>query len=416
MTAESSQIASNNAAAAAATHLELQALYKASFVKAFRQHKIKLLRKPPWQTLDEGILDQELWPGASEEARCEGGVWITDYPPGSKLAVIIISTEWRAFEGDPTDPLIEWEINVPDSAYYPGTHSGVIYVKDMRSGLWGCKTRVGWRSPIYSPLVREEERGNGSLSSDGPLEEPAVDYTELLYSIAHTLAFGPFGYRTDKVFPPFGFHYEGAEVKSHYKIEEETGQDAFRRASSFFSRAYNLEIPDESAFTGQELHQQARDTSIAVITELLRSYRPELLEDTHDGDWNFRDAFAKVTTQRNWAMEERKWADKIIEACNLRYLKHSREQQLQQEQSREQESQQERPTKELAIRTLERSPAIEHQQSSASDPSTQASQEKSTDSSSREKKIENTPATEKVVKDPIPASDPNGDLTKGPPS
>ena len=313
--------------------LDLGPLYRCVAVKNFRSQKVKMLHSWPWQTLEEEVIHQDhWWPPVSAETRCAKGVWITHYPLDTKLAKIVLSIDWHAYEGDPLEPLIERMIDTPTSEYHSGKHCGVIYLKNLLRGITGCTTRVGWRSPIYSPFVRDRERGNGSLSSDGPLEDILVNFTVLLQSIAHILVFGPFAPTTETLSPPFRFHYEGHHIWKHYNRQGITDKEAFKRAASFFSRAYNQNVPDEFEFTGQEeFHQHARDTSIVAITELLQLYKPELLNDEHAGDWDFREAFAKVRTQRSWAIEDRRWADKIVESCNLEYLKSSKKTQIQQE-------------------------------------------------------------------------------------
>jgi len=289
-----------------------------------------MLHNAPWQTLEEEIIHQDhWWPPESAEVRCVKGVWMTQYPRDTKLAKVVLSIDWHAYDGDPLEPLIEWTIDTPTSEYHPGKHYGVFHLKNLNRNLlrWttGCTTRVGWRSSIYSPFVRDQEQGNGSLSSNGPLEDIPDDFAGLLQSIAHVLAFGPFAPTAETGSPPFEYRCEDYRIWNHYDGQGTTDKEAFKRAASFFSRAYNQNAPDESEFTGQEeLDQYPRDTSILAITELLQLYKPGLLNDEHAGDWNFREAFAKVRTRRSWAIEEKRWADKIVESCDLEYLKFSR--------------------------------------------------------------------------------------------
>ena len=149
------------------------------------------------------------------------------------------------------------------------------------------------------------------------------------------------------VSPPFGFCYK-ATINGSTITGKVPRTRKLSRAAFFFSRAYNQYIPDESESSGQEkLHQNARNTSILTITELLQCCKPELLNDAHAGDWDFHRAIAKVQTQRSLGIEERKWADKIVESCNLVHLKSSRKKQMQQQDH----------LINLAIRTLDALPA-----------------------------------------------------------
>jgi hypothetical protein len=266
---------------------------------------------------------------------------MTHYPRDTKLAKIVLSIDWHAYEddGDPEEPLIEWTIDTPTSGYHPGKHCGVISLIHLISGLKYCHARVEWKSPIYSPFVRDQGRPkdnitiagllnqgqrNGNLKSEGPLEDGLVNFTDLLQSIAHVLNFGPFTPTTETASPPFTFRPEESKIWKHYDKQDAPAKKAFKRAASFFSCAYNQDLPDNSESTGQEDLQHTVDASIVAITGLLYLYRSELLSDEHAADWDVGEALSKAKTKRSLVIEERRWADKVVEACNLEFLKSAR--------------------------------------------------------------------------------------------
>lgn len=90
---------------------ELQPFYRSSTVKDFRSEKIKLLLAAPWQTLEEEVIHKDhWWPPVPDEARSIRGRWMTNYPPGTEFAKIVLAIDWHA---DARDPLIEWTIDTP---------------------------------------------------------------------------------------------------------------------------------------------------------------------------------------------------------------------------------------------------------------------------------------------------------------
>ena len=88
----------------------------------------------------------------------------------------------------------------------------------------------------------------------------------------------------------------------------------------------------QAPLSNEYLEPEALVTSIKTIRELLQLYRHKLLEASQTKDWNFRTVFAKVERRREWALEEKEWADRIVEACDLEFLKQYRKAQRQQEQ------------------------------------------------------------------------------------
>ncbi|KAL8922320.1 MAG: hypothetical protein Q9172_003612 [Xanthocarpia lactea] len=315
---------------------ELKPLYCGT--KDFRTQKIKILHSAPWETLEEEVIHKDhWWPPVSDEARSVKGAWIMYYPPNTKLATVRLSIDWHAYETDledPLEPLIQWTVDTPDSEYHPGKHRGTIYVKDIVSGIRHATVHVVWKSAIYSPYVRARDPGDGSIAGDPVFEQISVDLTETFEAIAHALLFGPFN-ATNETFPlALKLRYENTHIWKKYKKQSASDQEAFKRAASFFSRAYNQDSAADIAGTPkeQDLEPKALVTSIKTIKELLQLYRPQLLEASQTKDWDFRAAFAKVETRREWALEEKGWADRIVEACDLKFLKQYQKAQKQQEQ------------------------------------------------------------------------------------
>jgi hypothetical protein len=159
-------------------------------------------------------------------------------------------------------------------------------------------------------------------------EDGLVNFTDLLQSIAHVLEFGPFTPETEAASPSFTFDPHETHIWTHYKKLDATAKQAFNQVASFFSRAYNQDLPAESESTDQEDLQQARESSILAITGLLNLHRPKLLGREHAAEWDIGEVLAQPKTRRALAMEERRWADKLAEVCNLEFLKFSRKAQI----------------------------------------------------------------------------------------
>jgi hypothetical protein len=161
------------------------------------------------------------------------GTWITHYSRDTKLAKIVLSLDWHAYEGSPADPLIEWTIDTPTSEYHPGVHRGLIYINQMVQGLYRCRVRVDWKSPIYSPFVRYQGKRKGNLMSKALWGDGLVNFTDLLQSIAHVLEFGPFSPDTETASPSFTFDPHETHIWTHCKKQDATAKQAFKQAASF---------------------------------------------------------------------------------------------------------------------------------------------------------------------------------------
>ena len=109
--------------------MELVPLYRSEQLKTLRTQRLKLLHSQPWETIEEEVINPDhWWPPVSAEARSARGTWMTYYPLDTKLAKIVLSIDWHAYEGDPLSPRIEWTIDTPASEYHPGKHYGVMVV------------------------------------------------------------------------------------------------------------------------------------------------------------------------------------------------------------------------------------------------------------------------------------------------
>lgn len=191
---------------------------------------------------------------------------------------------------------------------------------------------VDWKSAIYSPFVRDLNPGNGSVVGDRVWVHASIDLMEILEALANILVFGPFGSPTGTLPPVFKVRHENTRIWRCYEKQGADDKEAFRRLASFFSRAYNQDLPGYADPAGQEkLEPKRLVASITTIKELLQLYSPPSLDDGQIKDWDYRQAFAKIETRRDWAIEEKKWADKIIESCDLKFLKQWRKTQAQQE-------------------------------------------------------------------------------------
>ena len=278
------------------------------------------LHKEPYTTAEEGFTEANIDKSGEGPDKWVSGHYIMVYPSNSRLAIISLEVDWHAFEGDPWSPSFKWVIRTPESLFYPGVHTGYINVRIRgKQGFDDRVVSVHWKAPIFSPFVSAK----GRVSSDGPLEESSrfTDFTRHLQSIANMLALGPYATPVDTKIGPYQFHSDmGDEVSRYFRSVD---KDAFCRAASFFSRAYNIGIPSEDQFPGIGFPDGCRMTSITVIQEILKFYKPSLLQASAGNEWNFRESFAKVNSQRMWALEERKWADKLEKACNLRFLQES---------------------------------------------------------------------------------------------
>ena len=219
---------------------DLQPLYRSRQLQSVRSQVFKMLHSDPWQTLEEEIVNKDhWWPPVAEDKRGVKGTWMTHFTQDTKLAKMVLSIDWHAYDDDPLKPLIEWSIDTPTSEYHPGKHCGVIYLNCLLSNLKPCQTRVAWKSPIYSPFVQDQGEGNGNLQSERLMEDGLVNFTDLLQSIAHVLLFGPFSPTAETAAPPFIFRPENPHIWKHYETQDAKANKAFKRAASFFSRAYN---------------------------------------------------------------------------------------------------------------------------------------------------------------------------------
>ncbi|KAL8739111.1 MAG: hypothetical protein Q9181_000222 [Wetmoreana brouardii] len=311
---------------------ETQPIYRATTTKDFRTCMLKLLHSTPWQTLSEDVINKDhWWPPVSDEARSVRGKWIMYYPPGTKLAKVDLSIDWHAYEGDPLEPLIEWTIHTPESEYHPGKHYGLFIVRKIHipkgsSGL-GPTMHVVWKSAIYSPFVRDRDPGDGSIVGDAVFEQAPIDLTEILESLAHVLLYGPFDSPTEIPAPIFRLRHENPRIWKGYEKQSPDDKEAFKRAASFFARAYNQDPPDKRELPIEKhLLPKALVTSVKTLRELVELY----LGPRELGNWDFR-AFGTIDRWEMWALEEKKEADKIINACNLEYLKLYRQAQIKQD-------------------------------------------------------------------------------------
>jgi hypothetical protein len=297
----------------------LNSLYRSKNLTHFRRALWTNLHKEPYIILQEDFLTNVAVEDQENSHNWLGGTYTFTYPtPHMYNALICVNIDWNAFI-DPHKPSFRWSIDTPESLYHPGKHRGQLYVKKIEKSIFESKFGVRWESPIFSPFINLW----GSLSSEGPLEErPAyLGFTDVMMSLAHFVAFGPYDERGDCPKAPYSFHSMDSEASGYFKRAE---RDAFARASSFFARAYTLEVPEEDQFVGKGFSNECRETSVVVIQELLQFYRPESLNDPSTNDeWDFRQAFANVTSHRDWAIEESKWATKLVDTCGFEFLRNS---------------------------------------------------------------------------------------------
>ena len=277
---------------------------------------MEYLHSEPYTILEEEYLNDET-PEVPHKY-WSTGIYLLRYPTADPVATINLSVDWNAFDDDPFKPSFKWLIHAPQSLFYPGTHRGQIHFTRTPS-IFERGVKVQWISPIFAPFVAQ----TGTLSSDGPLEEMSIlnsNVTSLLQSLAHPLAFGPY-YDLNNPHAPFKFHCEIGDGASEFF--RTVDREKFVRASSFFARAYTVPAPQEDEFVGKGFSSECRETSATALRELLEWYDKDILKDPVDKAWNFENALQNVNSQREWALEERKWADKLIETCGLLFMKRA---------------------------------------------------------------------------------------------
>jgi hypothetical protein len=278
----------------------------------FRATQMRYLHSEPYTILEEEYTNDET--PKPPHKYWSKGTYQLRYPTADPIATINLSIDWNAFDGDPWEPSFQWFIHTPQSLYHPGTHRGQIHFTKIMDPYKDHCAVVQWLSPIFTPFVTK----TGDLSSDGPLEEMCTinsNITGLLQSLAHFLAFGPY-YDINNPHPPFKFHSEMGWETGVSRFFETVDREQFARASSFFARAYTMPTPQEGEFVGKGFSSECRETSATAIRELLEWYGKNKA-------WNFEDALKNVNSQREWALEERKWADKLIYHCRLSFLKRA---------------------------------------------------------------------------------------------
>jgi hypothetical protein len=259
---------------------------------------------PHWEVLHEDNLPDTIKRGRGPTDRWIGGTYQMSYPTTNPVASILLTVDWHAFEGNPTDPVLEWRIHTPQSLYHPGTHTGRVTCTERRDPFKSRCFRVWVDSPIYSPFVAQSPivYRNGATSSEGALEDMAPLWYQLdhiLQSVAHFLAYGPWYDDLPTGRAPFRFHLmEGRANRQD--------RDAFARASSFWARAYTMPEPDEFDFLETGLSEECRQTTVTAIRELMEVHGIPM-----DKTWDFETSLKAATSQREWALEERKWADRL---------------------------------------------------------------------------------------------------------
>jgi len=261
------------------------------------------------QTSNWEVLDEDNLPDTIKGARGPADHWISGtyqmyYPATKPVANILLSVDWHAFDGDPSDPLLEWRIHTPQSLYHPGTHTGRVECRERKDAFKNRSIRVWFDSPIFSPFVTQGRKfiQGGATSSEGELEEMAPIWyrlDDILQSVAHFLAYGPWYDGPEAKMAPFRFHLIEGRASS-------SDRDAFARASSFWARAYTMPIPDEHDFPDTGLSDECRETTVTVIRELMKTHNIPV-----DETWDFETSLKTVTSQRGWALQERKWADRL---------------------------------------------------------------------------------------------------------
>jgi hypothetical protein len=278
------------------------------------------LHDQPYETVDEDFLQGTTMTNTADDVKAWlKGVYVFEYPKDGRLATIQLHIDWNRFD-DPYKPKCKWVIYAPQSLYYPGWHSGEIRFTKLNEllPLILGRFQVIWSSPIFLPFLY----AGGFMSSVGPLEDIKIlqGFTSILECLAHVAAFGPFVEPGQNPQRPFDWHYGDFDIMPYGGRDRNT----FLRAASFFARAYTQPLPDEGNFQGVGFSAECRETSTKAIRELLNFYRPEILQDANSSqEWQIEAAYENVHSQRQWALEDRKWADRLVDACDLKFLKLS---------------------------------------------------------------------------------------------
>lgn len=160
------------------------------------------------------------------------------------------------------------------------------------------------------------------MSSSGRFEDLsyADGFTEGLESIAHFLAYGPQGQSAPSKRSASRIEW-GWGLDSGPANVWAAGPEKFLHAAAFFSRAYTQPTPDEQ-HEGTTFSADYTRESVIAIQELLECFNPQ----RQPSEWQFESAYAQVSSQLKWALEDKKWADKIISICrtDLQFLYFSR--------------------------------------------------------------------------------------------
>lgn len=304
----------------------VQAKYSNKLVADFRSQAVEQLNQSPWSIQAQKKLDEAYFSNSpSDDRRCEIIVATALYSEGSVSAEIEVTIDFRAFEGDPQDPLITWTIATSSSKFYPGIHNGVVRIKDFSMYPLSEEYLVVWLSPIYSPLVNpKRSESTGSMSSSFR----RMDFKEIFFAIAHCLLVDPISTDLTIGVSKFAILDEklrlDVSVGQHvyrepFTISNDRNSTRFQRAAAFFSRACNKDWDDDSDYINDEPTLSTdRKADVVAIQELLGIHNPELLRDEGSG-WDFKSEFDRDVGTQEWAELEQKWAHKVVKAARKNF-------------------------------------------------------------------------------------------------
>ena len=92
-----------------------------------------VLHKPPFTTAHESFLDEFRFdtnlPVSTIAQSWKSGEFTTTFPPGDDLAKITLFVDWKPGE-NPSKPQLLWQMQAPNSLFYPGDHFGAFLTKN----------------------------------------------------------------------------------------------------------------------------------------------------------------------------------------------------------------------------------------------------------------------------------------------
>jgi hypothetical protein len=206
---------------------------------------------------------------------------------------------------------ITWTIRAPDSAFYPGRHSGQL---EIWNNYPFDQPYIIWKTPIYSPFVRFNGPGQRpSISSPFDLGKWQPFYTiqDVLQTIANFLVLHPFCERPPTINWPENMPWKYSDL-SIPNGPSSIGGGNFFSVTNFFCRAYNS--IGERRSTNPRIDDTQISASIEAISAIQAAYGP------FSENLDLMARFEPNMTNEEWILEERRVADILSRICKLGFV------------------------------------------------------------------------------------------------